>query len=56
MSREERLKRLSAFFRDFARLLEEIPADSREAVKKPFCDAMGAYLKAMEGGYIEIHG
>lgn len=56
MTREERLKRLAAFLRDFNILLWEIPADSREAVRKPFCDAMGAYLKAMEGGYIEIHG
>lgn len=56
MTREERLKRLSAFFRDFARLLEEIPMDEREAVRERFCDAMGAYLKAMEGGHIEIHG
>lgn len=56
MTREERLKRLAAFLRDFNILLGEIPADSRETVRKPFCDAMGAYLKAMEGGHIEIHG
>jgi len=56
MTREQRLKRLAAFLRDFTVLLEEIPADSREAVRERFCDAMGAYLKAMEGGYIEIHG
>lgn len=56
MTREERLKRLSAFFRDFARLLEEIPMDEREAVRKPFCEAMGAYLAAVERGKCEIFG
>lgn len=50
MTREERLKRLAAFLRDFTVLLEEIPVNSREAVRERFCDAMGAYLKAMERG------
>ena len=49
MTREQRLKRLSAFFRDFAQLLEEIPMDEREAVRKPFCEAMGQYLRITEG-------
>lgn len=56
MTREERLERLSAFFRDFARLLEEIPTDEREAVRKSFCEAMGAYLAAVERGKREILG
>lgn len=50
MTREQRLKRLAAFLRDFAALLEEIPVNSMEAVRERFCDAMGAYLKAMERG------
>lgn len=50
MNRKQRLDRLAAFFRDFAALLEEIPADKRDGVKSQFCAAMGDYLKAMEGG------
>lgn len=42
--------RLAAFLRQFAELLEEIPADSRETVRTQFCGAMGDYLKAMERG------
>lgn len=53
MNRKQRLDRLAAFFRDFAALLEEIPAESRNGVKSQFCGAMGDYLKAMEGGYSE---
>lgn len=56
MTREERLKRLAAFLRDFNILLWEIPTDSREAVRKPFCEAMGAYLAAVERGKCEIFG
>lgn len=56
MNRKQRLDRLAAFFRDFAALLEEIPADKRDGVKSQFCAAMGDYLKAMEGGYSETDG
>ena len=48
MTREERLKRLAAFLRDFNILLDEIPAQSRETVRERFCGAVGAYLQEME--------
>ena len=56
MNRKQHLDRLAAFFRDFAALLEEIPAESRNGVKSQFCAAMGDYLKAMEGGHSETDG
>lgn len=48
--RKRHLKRIAAFLRLFAELLEEIPIESRETVRKQFCGAMGDYLKAMERG------
>lgn len=56
MNRKQRLDRLAAFFRDFAALLEEIPADKRDGVKSQFCAAMGDYLKAMEGDAVRRTG
>jgi hypothetical protein len=56
MNRKQHLDRLAAFFRDFAELLEEIPADKRDGVKSQFCAAMGDYLKEMEGGHSETDG
>ena len=56
MTREERLKRLAVFLRDFNILIGEMPADKRETVRERFCDVMGAYLAATERGNGEVHG
>ena len=48
MTREERFKALAALFRDFTTLLEEVPEERRNEVRKPFCDAAGRYLEVME--------
>lgn len=48
MTREERFKALAALFRDFTILLDEVPEERRNDVRRPFCDAAGRYLEVME--------
>lgn len=49
MTKWERLTALAFFFRDFNRLLENVPEDRREEVRELFCAAMDRYLKITEG-------